>query len=450
MKIFASHSSTQKLFVREFLSLCPSSIDFWVDEKSINAGDDILTKIDEALSGDLDFVALFVEEHSARSSWVAYEVSRALEREKELGRPILIPIVLSEVGWNSLRDVLGPNRKYIKCFDQLDDSIRMAAARFTESIFDWLISKTNGEKRDKDAPATGKLKDAEAVFKKLAAVLKSEIHAFRRQNPITVEELLEKLNASRPGLFSGVEELNHAISELFGKGYMSGYYYDGEIIFLAYEKFFQKREVEDSVKAKIARIAVSLLEDDMKVAIDGGSTTYAAAEEVAKLITAGAISGLEIFTNSIPVAGVILNALNDLNLGDRDSTCTVTMMGGKCRHNSMCTLLEENSAIGFTEAFPGLGGGVDISFMGTSGITENKGFGITHRFELPAKTGFCRAARQVIVLCDKSKFETNQPRMFAEFSERITVITERASEPSVDRLRASSESFGHMKVVYCD
>ncbi len=61
-------------------------------------------------------------------------------------------------------------------------------------------------------------------------------------------------------------------------------------------------------KAKIGRLAAELITDNATVVIDSGTTTVAAAKHLV------AKSGLRVFTNDVPIAMLLLNAVREVHL----------------------------------------------------------------------------------------------------------------------------------------
>jgi hypothetical protein len=93
--LFVSHSSLDKPFVRKLIDELSddNSINVWVDEKEILAGDDIQQTITNTLRYESDFFLLVISENSTKSSWVQFEVSQFMGFAE--GRNI-IPIVISK------------------------------------------------------------------------------------------------------------------------------------------------------------------------------------------------------------------------------------------------------------------------------------------------------------------------------------------------------------------
>ena len=93
--LFISHSSLDKPFVRKLVDELSkdNSINVWIDEKEILAGDDIQQTVTNTLRYESDFFLLVISENSTKSSWVQFEVSQFMGFAK--GKNI-IPIVISK------------------------------------------------------------------------------------------------------------------------------------------------------------------------------------------------------------------------------------------------------------------------------------------------------------------------------------------------------------------
>ena len=76
-KIFISHSSVDKPFVKEIMKELSTnnSLKFWIDEKEIMVGDNIQESISRNLR-DSDFILLIISRNSTNSDWVNFEISQ--------------------------------------------------------------------------------------------------------------------------------------------------------------------------------------------------------------------------------------------------------------------------------------------------------------------------------------------------------------------------------------
>lgn len=94
MRVFLSHPSRLKPLVREVRARLPSFVDNWLDEDSLCWGESLSGSISTAIISATDFVVLFLD-GQAPTDWVTQEIEWALQREAQLDRPFLLPILVS-------------------------------------------------------------------------------------------------------------------------------------------------------------------------------------------------------------------------------------------------------------------------------------------------------------------------------------------------------------------
>jgi hypothetical protein len=92
MKVFISHSSKDKKFVR-MLKDCleANDIDTWVDEDELELGDSLASKLEAALNNSSHFV-LVLSSASVESDWVKLEMKKALTNQNTGLLQKIIPI----------------------------------------------------------------------------------------------------------------------------------------------------------------------------------------------------------------------------------------------------------------------------------------------------------------------------------------------------------------------
>ncbi|HVO13461.1 MAG TPA: DeoR/GlpR family DNA-binding transcription regulator [Vicinamibacteria bacterium] len=132
-------------------------------------------------------------------------------------------------------------------------------------------------------------------------------------------------------------------------------------------------------KARIARLAASLIEDGQTVILDGGSTVAAVARELVERT-------LRVVTNSLPIAEVLEEARGvDVTLtgGYLDRQWGV-MLGPVCEQ-----MLGELAA--------------DVAVMGIGGVTE-KGFSNNNPLVVGSERKMIEVSRRVMIVADHTKF----------------------------------------------
>jgi hypothetical protein len=96
-KVFLSHSSTDKTFVRKLAAdLRASRHTVWIDEAEINVGDSLIGKIRDGIDS-VDYVAAVLSKTSIQSEWVKKELEIASNREIKEKRVIVLPILVDKV-----------------------------------------------------------------------------------------------------------------------------------------------------------------------------------------------------------------------------------------------------------------------------------------------------------------------------------------------------------------
>ncbi len=93
---FISYSSQDQAFVDHlYADLQAKDVRCWYAREDVKIGDEFRTHIDEAI-GVYDKLIVILSQHSVESSWVEYEVKKALKKEQEQGKSVLFPIKLDE------------------------------------------------------------------------------------------------------------------------------------------------------------------------------------------------------------------------------------------------------------------------------------------------------------------------------------------------------------------
>jgi len=96
MKVFISHSSKDKKFVRTLKDcLNENSIDTWLDEDQLDLGDSLINKLENALNTSSHLV-IVLSPASVESDWVKYELKKALSNQRTGLIQKIIPIKYRE------------------------------------------------------------------------------------------------------------------------------------------------------------------------------------------------------------------------------------------------------------------------------------------------------------------------------------------------------------------
>ncbi|HYC88984.1 MAG TPA: TIR domain-containing protein [Thermoanaerobaculia bacterium] len=430
MRIFVSHSGGRKSFIEQIRQRLPPFVELRLDDHELRIGDSVEARLEEAIKSGCDLVMLIVDRSAAKSDWVRKEVSWALQQEKTLARPYLLPIVVEPAG-KKLIDEMLPDRKYLSCYKFHDTAVKGFVDELTMELFGLLAR--DGFRSPTSRSRFAAFDAATALAVSMAEHVRTVVHSHRLENPLTIEQLATELRQYPELAWIDAAATLDLLQRLRSSHVLGGIYFDAEHVYLAKESNFYKRTLFAREKRAIAKAAARLVRSGHRIGIDGGSTTLALAAYLSDEIRAGSINDLEIFTNSVPVAYHLLETLSELEAGGSSVRCRVILMGGWCRPRSLTVIPWRESDVSVISPPPGR---LDISFLGTNGLYEREGFAITHDHEVPAKRALLEAAERKVFLVDPSKFEVQQKVLFARFSERLEILTAGpASKPILDLVR---------------
>ncbi|WBU38626.1 DeoR/GlpR family DNA-binding transcription regulator [Homoserinibacter sp. YIM 151385] len=154
-------------------------------------------------------------------------------------------------------------------------------------------------------------------------------------------------------------------------------------------------------KDRIARAALEELPDGGSLILDAGTTTV----RVAELLPTD--RELTVVTHSIPVASALVGRAN-INLH---------LLGGIVRGRTLAAVGEWTRSQ-ISEVF------ADVAFMGTNGLSVERGLTTPDMAEAIVKRALIDAARRIVVLADHSKFGREDFARVAPLAGIDTVITD--------------------------
>jgi len=154
-------------------------------------------------------------------------------------------------------------------------------------------------------------------------------------------------------------------------------------------------------KERIARAALDELPEGGSIILDAGTTTV----RLAELLPID--RELTVVTHCIPVAGVLISRPN----------ITLHLLGGVVRGRTLAAVGEWTRAQ-IAEVF------ADVAFMGTNGISVDRGLTTPDMAEAIVKRELISAARRTVVLADHTKFGREDFARVAPLSAIDTVITD--------------------------
>lgn len=168
-------------------------------------------------------------------------------------------------------------------------------------------------------------------------------------------------------------------------------------------------------KERIARLALDELPEEGAILLDAGTTTARLAEALP------ADRELVVVTNSLPIA---------MSLSVRPNL-TVLLLGGKVRGRTQAAV-DAWALQALADSY------VDVAFVGTNGISLERGLTTPDTTESAVKRAMIRAARRSVVLADHTKVGQDHLSRFAGLEEIDTLITDSGLDGQVaDELRAS-------------
>jgi DeoR family transcriptional regulator, fructose operon transcriptional repressor len=159
-------------------------------------------------------------------------------------------------------------------------------------------------------------------------------------------------------------------------------------------------------KGLIASAALSFLPDHGSVLLDAGTTTLALAQVFPD-------RELTVFTNALSV-GLEVAARRSLQL---------YVIGGRVRGRTLAHVddwaLRQLADIR-----------VDVAFVGTNGLTVDRGLSTPDPSEAAVKRAMCRSAQQVVVLSDHTKVGEEAAVRFASIDEVDVLVTDTGLAPA--------------------
>ena len=161
-------------------------------------------------------------------------------------------------------------------------------------------------------------------------------------------------------------------------------------------------------KERIAKAALAELPDGGSVILDAGTTTVR---------LAGLLPGDRELT-------VVTNALTIAALLSVHGNITVHLVGGRVRGVTQATVGEWGR--GPLEQVH-----VDVAFIGTNGVTVERGLTTPDITEAEAKQAMIKAARHVVVLADHTKLGSDHFARFGALDEVDVLITDSGADPEL-------------------
>ena len=138
MKIFLSHRSRDKPLVNDFKELLPAFLSTWLDDESLSWGDSLTTELRSTIQSGVDFLIIFLDKDSLTSDWVRQELDWAVDRERQLKRIFVLPILLPDADPSQMPPVIS-ERLFLRLSDYGSASIESLAKKATEKLFKLVV-----------------------------------------------------------------------------------------------------------------------------------------------------------------------------------------------------------------------------------------------------------------------------------------------------------------------
>ncbi len=161
-------------------------------------------------------------------------------------------------------------------------------------------------------------------------------------------------------------------------------------------------------KERIAKTALAELPAEGAVLLDAGSTTV----RLAELMPVD--RELTVVTNALPVAAILAARAN----------IRLLVVGGRVRGRTLAAV-DTWALQSLADVF------VDVAFLGTNGLSVERGLTTPDQAEAAVKAAMVAAARRTIVLADHSKVGNDCFARFAALADVDLLITDDGLDPQV-------------------
>jgi DeoR/GlpR family transcriptional regulator of sugar metabolism len=172
--------------------------------------------------------------------------------------------------------------------------------------------------------------------------------------------------------------------------------------------FEAKSGLELTAKEDIARAAAKLVAPGAAIALSGGTTTYALAQQLLD------VPDLTVVTNSVRVADVFHAAQR--TSGPRQGAATVVLTGGVRTPSDSLVGPVADQAIAALH--------FDLLFLGVHGISVEAGLSTPNLAEAETNRRLVQSARRVVVVADHTKWGKVGLSSFASLERVDTLVTD--------------------------
>jgi DeoR family fructose operon transcriptional repressor len=171
---------------------------------------------------------------------------------------------------------------------------------------------------------------------------------------------------------------------------------------LGFEPAFATRDtVLTAEKERIAKAAIAELPSEGAILLDSGTTTGRVAENLPS------DRELTVVTNSLPIATLLAGRGN----------VTVLSLGGRVRGRTLAAV-DDWALKALRDAY------VDVAFLGTNGLSVERGLTTPDLAEAAVKSAMIKAARRAVVLADHTKIGNDAFARFGALGDIEALITD--------------------------
>ena len=168
-------------------------------------------------------------------------------------------------------------------------------------------------------------------------------------------------------------------------------------------------------KDRIAKAALGEVPQEGSVLLDAGSTTARLAEALPT------DRELTVVTNALPIA---------MSLSAR-SNVTVLLLGGRVRGRTLATV-DGWAQRALRDVY------VDVAFLGTNGLSVERGLTTPDTTEAAVKQAMIASARRTVVLADHTKVGNDHFARFGDVADVDVLVTDTGTDETlVEQLRAA-------------
>lgn len=421
-----------KTNVKAIAGYLPKQVQTWLDEKNLVWGADLSDTFENVIKTEMDYVIVFLSNGRETNSWVLKELNWALERQKQLGRNFVLPVIMPDVFGDPF--VVFPEisgLKYIRLDNYEEVGFKSCADKIQQNLFALILNDLELMRKPQAVKVTKTIKDGTAMLDNLRNRIFQVVFPHRENCPITVSELYEEVNKTLPTSVSRAEFdglLEKAI-RLIG-----GIYYDGYQLYVIEEHAQWKQKFSSDKKTAIAHVASRHIRNGQTIFIDAGSTTAELINIVCKRIESHNLAGVTLIVNSTDSASKISDICAQLGYDDYTAPIKLYIIGGMVRLNT-------KAIVGFDKEHEidriiNEVGKIDVAFVGANGATLDGGISIIDTDEKYGKLGVIRHAKQVYLLFDDSKCGIQLDVKLADFGDEKVkfIISENDENPQLTKI----------------